>query len=162
LWLSRSWTTRARRPGEAEDAYTWVTKDEFEARIAQSGFLEWAEFLGELYGTPVPHAPAGMDVVLEIDLQGAEQIRARYPDAEIVLVIPPSRAEQEARLRHRGDTEDRIRQRLELAEVEEARGRALADHTVVNDDLSRAVAEVAGIIEGRRTAPPGDQQRETR
>jgi guanylate kinase len=124
--------------------------------VAEGGFLEWAEFLGELYGTPTPHAPAGKDVVLEIDLQGAEQIRARYPEAEVILVVPPSRAEQEARLRHRGDSEDRIRQRLELAEVEEARGKALADHIVVNDDLSRAVADVAGIIKGRR-----NKQRET-
>jgi guanylate kinase len=155
LWLSRSWTTRARRPGEAADAYTFVTRAEFEQRVEADGFLEWAEFLGELYGTPTPVPPPGKDVVLEIDLQGAEQVKAKYRDAVIVLVVPPTRAEQEARLRRRGDSEERIHQRLELAELEESRGKALADFVVVNDDLSRAVQELAGIIESCRTNPRG-------
>jgi guanylate kinase len=150
LWLSRSWTTRPRRPTESPTAYTFVDRAAFEERVANRGFLEWAEFLDHLYGTPTPDPPAGQDVVLEIDLQGAEQIRQRYPEAVVILVEPPSRAAQEERLRKRGDPEEQIVKRLALADHEEQRGRQIADHVVVNDDLSRATDEVAGILEGHR------------
>jgi guanylate kinase len=155
LWLSRSWTTRPRRPGEPADAYNFVDRAAFEARVAAGGFLEWAEFLGHLYGTPTPDPPAGQDVVLEIDLQGAEQVHARYPEAVIVLIQPPSRAVQEERLRKRGDPDDQIAKRLALAEHEEERGRQIAHHVVVNDDLERAVNEVAGILAQHRDFPEG-------
>ena len=150
LWLSRSWTTRARRPREAEDAYVWVDRDTFERHSAAGGFLEWAPFLDYLQGTPTPDPPAGHDVLLEIDLQGARQVRALYPDAVVIMVVPPSRAEQEARLRGRGDPEERVAQRLALAEVEERDGREIADHVVVNDDVDRALAELTGIVEACR------------
>ena len=150
LWLSRSWTTRPRRPAESDDAYNFVDRAAFEERIAADGFLEWAEFLGHLYGTPTPDPPPGKDVVLEIDLQGAEQVKDRYPEALIVLIQPPSRQVQEERLRKRGDAEEQIAKRLALAEHEEARGREIAHHVVVNDDLIRATDEVAGILETHR------------
>ena len=146
LWLSRSWTTRERREGEDPESYVWVTPEEFRARADADGFLEWAEFLGNLYGTPTPEPPPGKDVVLEIDIQGAAQVKEKYPDAVCILVEPPSREVQEARLRHRGDPEDKIQQRLLLADREERAGRRIADHVVVNDDLARVVDEVAGII----------------
>ena len=150
LWLSRSWTTRSRRPGEPADAYTFATREQFEARVRAGGFLEWAEFLGHLYGTPTPEPPPGLDVVLEIELQGAQQVLERVPGAVLIFVVPPSMAELRRRLEERGDSADHVRRRLESAQEEEALGRAIAAHVVVNDDLERAVAEVAGILDRHR------------
>ena len=158
LWLSRSWTTRPPRPGEEPDAYTFVDRAAFEERIADGGFLEWAELDAnhQLYGTPWPDAPEGADVVLEIDVQGAAQVRERHPDAVLVLVVAPSPEELAARMRARGDDEEAIAGRLAIAGEEEERGRRLASHVVVNDDLDRAVQELAGILRRhRRTAAPG-------
>jgi len=150
LWLSRSWTTRPRRPGERADAYVFATREQFEDRLAASGFLEHTEFLGHYYGTPSPTPPPGRDVLLEIELDGAQQVRAIHPEALLVFVLPPSREEQERRLRGRGDTPDKVAERLAKAESEEPIGRALADHLVVNDDLDRAVDEIARLIDQAR------------
>jgi guanylate kinase len=151
LWLSRSWTTRPRRPSDAADAYRFVDRATFEARAEAGGFVEWAEVFGNLYGTPVPEPPSGHDVLLEIDVQGAEQVRARTPDAVVILLLAPSRAAQEERLRGRGEDEATVSRRLAEAVREEAKGRELADHVVVNDDLARATEEVAAIVEAHRT-----------
>ncbi|MHB8466311.1 MAG: guanylate kinase [Acidimicrobiales bacterium] len=154
LWLSRSWTTRARRPGEAPDAYRFVDRPTFDAAVAKGEFLEWVEFVpGHLSGTPRPDPPPGHDVVLEIDVEGARQVRAVRPDALIILVVAPSVAAQEARMRQRGDTEEQIARRVALGSREEAVGRGLADHVIVNDDLDRAVDELAGILARRRAEP---------
>jgi len=149
LWLSRSWTTRPRRQGEAADAYVFVDRAAFDAHQAQGGFLEWAEVFGHRYGTPWPDPPPGADVLLEIDVQGAAQVKERHPEAVVVFVEAPSRRDQEARLRGRGDPDELIARRLAAATHEEEAGRALADHVVVNDQLPRAVEEVAAILECR-------------
>jgi guanylate kinase len=148
--LSRSWTTRARRPGEAEDAYTFVDRESFEREIAEGGFLEWATILGEYYGTPMPDQLDGRDLVLEIDIQGARQVKQRRPDAVCVLVLAPSPEAQEQRLRGRGDSEEHVARRVALGREEEAEGRRLASHIICNDDLEEAVGELAGIVEELR------------
>jgi guanylate kinase len=130
-----------------------VDRDTFDARIAEGGFLEWAEFLGHLYGTPLPDPPPGRDVLLEIDLQGAAQVKRRDPNAVIVLLLPPSPEAQAARLRRRGDDDDEIARRLKLGLEEERTGRELTSHVVINDDLDRAVAEVEGILAAHRRPP---------
>ncbi|GAC1314310.1 MAG: hypothetical protein NVSMB16_11030 [Acidimicrobiales bacterium] len=152
LWLSRSWTTRERRPGEAHDAYHFVDRATFEAAIAAGTFLEWAEVVpGQLSGTPLPVAPPGHDLVLEINLDGARQVRDLRPDALIVLIVAPSIEEQVERMRMRGDAPDQIARRVELGQREERIGRGLAHHVVVNDDLDRAVCEVTGIVRAHRS-----------
>jgi guanylate kinase len=155
LWLSRSWTTRPRRPHEPDDAYTFVDRPTFEAHAAAGGFVEWDEHLGNLYGTPKADPPPGRDVVLEIDVNGAEQVKRIHHDAVVVLVSPPSLEVLAARLGARGDDRQSVEVRLERAAMELDRGRVIADHVVVNDDLDRAVAEVAGIIRAHRHALRG-------
>ena len=152
LWLSRSWTTRAQRPGEPDDAYVFVDTATFEAFAAQGGFLETNRFEanGCWYGTPWPDEH-DRDVVLEIDLNGARQVRDRYADAKLILVLPPNQEELERRLRGRGDAEDHVQGRLALADTEVNGGLEIADHVVINDDLDRAVEEVAGILDGYRS-----------
>jgi len=153
--VSRSWTTRARRPGEAPDAYTFVDRARFEAFREAGGFLEWAEVLDDLYGTPHPTPPPGCDVVLEIDVQGARQVLASNPDAICVLLLAPSVAVQEERLRGRGDSEQHVRRRVALGLEEEQEGRELADAVIVNDELETTVAQLLAIIEGARARARG-------
>jgi guanylate kinase len=152
LWLSRSWTTRAQRPGEADDAYTYVDRATFESRIDDDGFLEHAEFLGNLYGTPWPDADADHDVVLEIDVQGAEQVIRRVPESDrlFILLEPPSPEVQAERLRGRGDPPEQAEERIRVAQGEIDRARQLQAISIVNDDLDRTVAEVQRLIEEAR------------
>ena len=150
LWLSRSWTTRERRPGEAEDAYVFVTRAQFQQRIADNGFLEWTEFIGNMYGTPNPEAPASRDIVLEIEVDGASQVKKMHPDAMLLFVLPPTREEQRARLQGRGDVEQKVEQRLRKAEDEEPIGKALADFVLINDDLNATIDEMLELINAAR------------
>jgi guanylate kinase len=156
LWLSRSWTTRPRRPGEAAGAYVFADRAAFLDRIDAGGFLEWTEFLGELYGTPTLDGPVtgeadARDVLLEIELDGAQQVKRRHADALLVLIVAPGRAAQEARLRARGDDEASVRRRLAVGATEEQLGRQLADEVIVNDDVDRAARQLAGIIKDRHS-----------
>lgn len=150
LHLSRSWTTRAQRPGESDTAYVFTDRASFQKRIDEGGFLEWTEFLGNFYGTPTPDVEPGQDLVLEIEVDGAQQVKASHPDAVLVFVLPPSRSEQERRLRGRGDPESNVQARLRKAEEEEPVGRALADHVVVNDHLDDTVDAMLRVIRAER------------
>lgn len=153
LWLSRSWTTRAPRPGEAADAYHFVDCDAFQARVDAGGFLEWVEFLGYRLGSPIPEPPGGVDVILEIDVSGGAQVSAVYPETLLVFVEAPNRAAQEARLRSRGDPAYGVRARLDKAASEAATASSLGYTVVVNDDLPNAVTAIEDLIRrdrGRR------------
>ena len=111
-WLSRSWTTRSRRPGESDDAYTFVDRPTFQRRLDDKGFVEWNQLsgTGHLYGTPT--FDSDRDMLLEIEVNGAQQVKARYPDAVLILLVPPSPEAQAARLRARGDDEASVANRL--------------------------------------------------
>lgn len=156
LSLSVSVTTRAPRPAEVDGVdYFFVDDDAFDRMIRAGELLEWAEIVGHRSGTPrgfvEDRLAAGRDVVLEIDVVGASQIRDRVPGSVLIFVEPPSMEELERRLRGRGtETEDRIRLRLETAgwELEQ---RGWFDHAIVNDDLERASSQVAAIIEASRS-----------
>ena len=151
LWLSRSWTTRSRREGEPEDAYYFVSKNEFMSMANKGGFMEWAQFLGNLYGTPWPdRLPTDSDILLEIDVQGATQIRKGFPDSLVILLLAPSRDEQRKRLQERGDSKEHVDLRMREADTEIAFAREFADAIVINDSLDRAVSEIGAIIDNRR------------
>jgi guanylate kinase len=152
IWLSRSWTTRPRRPGEPEDAYVFTTRDAFDAHIEAGGFLEWVDFLDYRQGTPVPSAPPGTDVLFEIDVAGAAAILALDPDALLVFVDTPDPDEQRRRLVGRGDPEARVRARLAKGDEERAAARLLPMHHIVNDHLHDAVAELETLIDRHRAA----------
>jgi guanylate kinase len=164
LVVSVSVTTRAPRPNEVDGRdYFFVDDEEFDSMIAGVKLLEWAEVVGHRSGTPRSFAEeqlgAGRDVLLEIDVQGAAQVRERVPDAVLIFIAPPSLGELEARLRGRGtESEDRIRLRLETAarEMEQA---SWFDHVVMNEDLERASSQVAAIIEASRSDPNGSDQK---
>lgn len=157
LARSISATTRPPRPIETDRIdYFFVDGERFDRMIADGELLEWAEvFHGNRYGTPAgwvdERRDAGFDVLLEIDVQGAAQVKERASDAVLILVEPPSLEDLEMRLRGRGTEDDAsIAERLEAAE-RELHQAAWFDHVVVNDDLDRATEEVAAIIERSRT-----------
>ena len=151
LLLSRSWTTREQRPGEHDEAYVFTTRDAFEKHRENNGFLEWTEFLGNYYGTPVPDLRDGRDIVLEIEVDGAQQVKVRHPESVLVFILPPSRDEQRRRLIGRGDPDHKVIERLRKAEEEEPVGLALADYSFVNDDLDRTVTELLSLIDRLRS-----------
>ena len=155
LELSISATTRQPRPREDEGRhYHFVDRGNFDEMIEAGGFLEWADIFGERYGTPkepIDRALAeGRDVLVEIDVQGARQVKAAEPEAFMVFITPPSLQELERRLRTRGsETDQQIRGRLAKAS-EELAAEPEFDVTVVNDDLERAAREVIEIVDGLR------------
>jgi len=157
LVYSVSAKTRRPRPGEVDGReYRFMSEEEFDRLIGDDAFLEWAEMFGHRSGTlsaPVEEAlREGKNVILEIDVQGAETIRGRVPDAVLVFITPPSREELVRRLRARGTEDEKDFERRLAAADRETAAADLFDHVVVNDDLERTVGEVAGILQA--TPPP--------
>ncbi|MEM7271561.1 MAG: guanylate kinase [Actinomycetota bacterium] len=150
LWLSRSWTTREQRPGESDEAYIFVTRDAFEARIEEDGFLEYAEFLGNYYGTPTLGETDGRDVILEIDVQGARQVIDKDPEALLIFLQAPDAGEQETRLRRRGDPPHKVEQRLAKAAEEADAGLELGATVITNFDIDETVEAMWATIEKAR------------
>jgi guanylate kinase len=153
-FLSVSATTRARSESEQDGQdYVFLSRDAFEAKIREGEFLEYAEVFGNYYGTPkqpVDEAlAAGRIVILEIDVQGALQVKKVRPGARTVFILPPHKKELQKRIDSRGRGEDNItkKRRLETASREIASAWQHYDHMVVNDDLNQAVQEVIDIIQ---------------
>jgi guanylate kinase len=156
LALSRSYTSRPARPGEADGVdYNFVSRPRFEEMIAADAFLEWAEVFGNLYGTCAADAEAhlttGRDLVLVIDVQGARQVRKRFADIVGVFVMPPSFDILERRLRGRSkDPEAAIQRRLQTARDEVA-AYTEYDYVIVNDELEACVDRLRAIVLAERT-----------
>lgn len=150
--FSVSATTRPARPGEIDGFHYRFVDDETFRRLIRSGeLLEWAEFNDNLYGTPKDAVEAaleeGRDVLLEIEVQGARQVREAMPEAIMIFVAPPSMATLRARLEARADTSEAdIAAKLRIAEAELAAAPELFDHVVTNDDVGRAVDEIVEIL----------------
>ena len=155
-YLSVSTTSREKKAGERDGReYRFVGRDEFERQIAAGNFLEYAEVFGNFYGTPKDKTQAalkqGKVVILEIDVQGALQIKEQYPDAMLIFILPPKHTELQRRINDRGrDEEKEIEKRLAGAGVEIAAAWQHYKYIVINDDLEQAVNEIIEIINSRR------------
>jgi guanylate kinase len=163
---SISCTTRGRRATEASGkCYDFVTDAEFEAMIARGEFLEYARVFGRhSYGTPKKwleeSQKSGLDLVLEIDVQGASQVKRQFPESVAIFILPPSREELERRLRSRGtDSGDDIARRLAKARDEIAEFGKYYDFCVVNEDVEKAVREVQAIVTAMRCTKARRQDR---
>lgn len=157
LFFSVSATTRPPRPGEVDGKdYLFVSRCQFEQMQQAGDLLEWAEFAGNFYGTPrqpiTEHIRQGQVVILEIELEGARQVRHSYPEALQIFIRPPSLAELERRIRSRAqDTETAIVRRLARAAVE-LQAADEFDRQIVNDDLEQALAELENALYGASSA----------
>ena len=158
--FSVSATTREPRPGEIDGVdYHFVTPTEFNQAIAENKVLEWAEYGGHLYGTMrgevVPVLDRGVNVILDIENEGAKQVRSAYPEALLVFISPPSLGELARRLHGRGDTSlADVERRLSVAAAQISEAPAVYDEIVENDELDEAIARVLDILNGPdRTAP---------
>jgi len=152
-------TTREKRPGD-DDAkiYEYVTREEFFKRLDRDAFLEYAQVFGDYYGTPkhpaLDYLAAGQDVLLEIDVQGALQVRYQYPNALLVFILPPAADELLQRLTSRGrESAEEIQKRYRIAkrEVQMAKGSRAFDHMVINDTVERAVEEIIKTVKHKRS-----------
>lgn len=159
VWYALSATTRSRRPNEeAGKRYEHIDRPEFFRRLDDNEFLEYANVYDDYYGTPkqpsLEHLAAGRDVLLDIDVQGALQVRYQYPDALLIFILPPDAPTLLRRLTDRGrDSAEDIDKRFRAArrEIHMARGSHAFDFWVINDELNQAVGEIRKIIEHKRS-----------
>lgn len=158
VWVSVSCTTRKPRPGEVDGVqYYFVSDEEFDELVRTDRLLEHASFSGHRYGTPrrpvEQHLAAGRPALLEIELQGARQVREQMPDARFVFLAPPSIEELRSRLTNRGtEVAETIEARMERADLELLAAEAEFDVVVVNDDVARAAAEVVSLLSAAATS----------
>ena len=151
IWISVSATTRAPRPGEIDgENYFFIEYDRFKELIDSGGFLEWANFTGNCYGTPrkpvEEKLERGRPVLLEIELEGARQVRLSFPDCFQIFIAPPSFDELESRIRGRAtDSEEAIQSRLARA-TEELKAKKEFDAVVVNDELTATALELCQLM----------------
>ena len=148
---SVSMTTRKPRGGEVDGSdYFFVSREEFERRIKVNGFLEYADFVGEYYGTPIDYIEkqmvAGKEVIIEVEVQGALQVKERLPEAVFIFIVPPSRKALIERLKNRGtDSKSKIQKRVAKAEREYSLAYKY-DYIVVNDEVNNAADRIYAII----------------
>ncbi len=151
IWLSVSATTRSPRTGEVDgEHYFFLSRERFDAQLEAGGLLEWAEFAGNRYGTPREpverHLAEGRPVLLEIELEGARQVRRSFPEGFQIFLKPPSFEELERRIRGRGtDSEEAIARRLQRARVE-LQAEAEFDAVLVNGDLDQALLQLERLM----------------
>ena len=151
VWLSISATTRQPRPGEIDGQhYLFLEKKDFQKIIDKEGFLEWALFSNNFYGTPKQivqeKIEEGTNVLLEIELEGARQIRKTFPEALQIFLAPPDLSELEKRIRGRGtESEETIRDRLAIANIELIAKQEF-DAVVINQDIDKAFREIASLM----------------
>jgi len=150
-WLSISCTSRAMRPGDVKDeSYYFLTKDEFEEKIKNNEFLEYAEYNGNYYGTPKEHIEEkltnGIDVILEIEVQGALKVKELVPDAICIFIMPPSMSELKKRLVGRGtESKEKVLGRFKTA-YQEINEVTRYNYVVTNDTVEMAASKIAAII----------------
>ena len=155
-------TTRSPRPGEVPGvSYHYITKEEFEKRIEEGDFFEWARYVENYYGTPksfvMEKLEAGQDVILEIEAEGAFKVRSQYPEAMLIFMVPPSMEELRRRLVGRGtETAETVAKRLKKAAEEELDKAKLYDFLVINDDLQACVEELHFVIQNRKGIRPAE------
>ncbi len=156
--LSISMTTRQPRTGERDGIeYFFTDKEHFEEKIQENGFIEYATYCGNYYGTPKAYVEeqldAGKDVILEIEIQGALKVKEQFPESLLLFVTPPSAAELERRLVGRGTEEPEVIRRRLARASEESEGIEAYDYIVVNDNLDVCVEELHSLVEAARRAP---------
>ena len=159
VWYTVSATTRPKKPGDDNGkTYDHIDKKEFFRRLDSDQFLEYAQVYGDYYATPrhpaLDHMATGKDVLLEIDVQGALQVRHHYPDALLIFILPPDEPTLLQRLKDRGrDSADDIHKRFTAAkrEIHMAKGSRAFDTMVINDTLDRVVEEIIKIIKHKRS-----------
>jgi guanylate kinase len=159
VWYTVSATTRPKAPGDDEKkTYDHIVQQEFFRRLDDDEFLEYAQVHGHYYGTPkhpaLDYLAAGRDVLLEIDVQGALQVRYQHPEALMIFILPPDEPTLLQRLTDRGrDSEEDMNKRFRIAkrEIHMAKGSRAFDYMVINDDLGRAVEEIVKIIKHKRS-----------